>query len=49
MSFLRYMSGLFMSTPTHCPNCGNGYFHWNREERGATIWKCSKCGHEIKD
>lgn len=49
MSFLRSLFELHMAKPTKCPGCGNAHFYWDREERGATIWKCGKCGYEIKD
>lgn len=49
MRFILGVVGLFMGKPTKCPNCGNGYFHWDRHERGGDIWKCNKCGWEIKD
>lgn len=49
MAFIQMISGLFMGKPTKCPNCGNEFFHWDREERGGTIWKCNKCGYEVKD
>lgn len=49
MAFFRAISNIFMAKPTKCPGCGNEYFSWDREERGGVIWKCNKCGHEIKD
>lgn len=49
MSVLRKLSGLFMAKPTECPACHHKYFRWDRYERGGEIWKCNKCGYEIKD
>jgi ribosomal protein L37AE/L43A len=46
--FMNFI-GLFMAKPSKCPQCGNEYFSWDREERGGVIWKCNKCGREIKD